>query len=222
MLHLRLDSRGFGSARRDSRNETDVHCAKKKYVLPLHLRESDSIGLDSTRVSVPASYGTDQWSPRWGAHDVPWACRKKINHVGLAQIQCAYINMFLYTECSKSRFTEKPDIKTTYLLSTVLKNCSKCLPFCSISLRQSSATQLTTVVYTFLSPSMFSDCASVVVRRCSKSVGLWKKTLFLIMPHIEKSHDVGSHGRGEGQSSLPCRPIRSGKLLLRSSRTRKL
>jgi hypothetical protein len=159
--------------------QTCTETLREKTVLPLHLRESDSIGLDSTRVSVPASYGADQRSPRCGAHDVPWACRKKINHVGLAQIQCAYINMFLYTECSKSRFTEKPDIKTTYLLSTVLQKFFKCLPFCSIDLQQRSTTQLTVVVHKYLSPSIFSNCASMMVRGCSESVGIWEKNFIL-------------------------------------------
>jgi hypothetical protein len=109
---------------------------------------------------------------------------------------------YRHTQCYKSRFTEKPGIKTTYLLSIALKNCSKCLPFCSIHLRQRSATQLTMVVHKFLSSYMISNCASKIVRRCSKSFGLWEKTLFFIMPHTKKLYGMRSHDWRGGGSQL--------------------
>jgi hypothetical protein len=50
-------------------------------------------------------------------------CRSGINLIlHEAQIK-------LYTECSKSRFTEKPDIKTTYLVSIVLQKLFKMFAF---------------------------------------------------------------------------------------------
>jgi hypothetical protein len=52
-----------------------------------------------------------------------------------------------------------------------------------MQLRQSSATQLTMVVH--------------------------KKTLFLIMPHIEKSHGVSSHDQGGAVNcTTPSDPLR--------------
>jgi hypothetical protein len=74
----------------------------------------------------------------------------------------------------------------------------------------------------FFSPSMFSNCASMIVRRSSKSVSLWEKLYSSLCPtatnHMAWDHMTG----GWGQSTVPRRPIYSWKLLLRNYRTRKL
>jgi hypothetical protein len=52
-------------------------------------------------------------------------CRLQFGASTGTKRQVKYFNQAKYTECPKSRFTEKPDIKTTYLLSIVLQKFFK-------------------------------------------------------------------------------------------------
>lgn len=110
--------------------------------------------------------------------------------------------MIAYTESSKDPFTGKGNtFKEICLRVHYYSVCSKCLPFCSVTLTMFSqgicsggAKFLSFLPIPTPTPAP-SNCACMIARQCSFSLVFWENTLFFILPPIERSRGRRSHDR---------------------------